>query len=133
MLSLFPSQNSYSQNQAPGFDVDVVSTSTRTCAFNVGPGHLSLVIQADGHQVWSLGGCAAAGRGTLLTDLARGVPAIVVVSWSLETSPGGCRASEQLGQQGQRGAARLASPGSYTASASDGGIASNVVTFKVGV
>lgn len=121
VLSLFSSQDSYGRGQPPEFDVDVVSTAAGTCAFDVGPGHLSLVVRASGKRVWGSARCDAGG-GTLATDLARGVPAIAEVSWDLETSAHGCRAS----------ASRRASPGSYTASASDGGIASNSVTFKVG-
>ncbi len=119
VLSLFTGQDSYNQAQLPEFDVDVVSTSARTCAFNVGPKQLSLVVRARGKRVWGSADCVT-GRGRLATDLARGVPAIVPISWDLQTSARGCQ-----------GTSSRAPAGNYTASASDGGVASNSVTFEV--
>jgi hypothetical protein len=120
VLSLFAGQDSYGQGQVPEFDVDVVSTGPRTCGFNVGTRHLSLVVRAHGTRVWASAECAA-GHGTLTTDLARGVPVIVPISWNRETSALACQ-----------GAGQQAPAGSYTASASDGGAASNPVRFTVG-
>jgi hypothetical protein len=120
VLSLFAGQDSYGQGQVPEFDVDVVSTGARTCGFNVSARHLSLVVRAHGTRVWASAECAA-GHGTLTTDLARGVPVIVPISWNRETSALACQ-----------GAGQQAPAGSYTASASDGGAASNPVRFTVG-
>jgi hypothetical protein len=120
VLSLFVDQDSYGQGQLPEFDVNVVSTATRTCGFNVGGKHLSLVVRAHGKRVWASVKCAA-GHGTLTTNLARGVPVIVPVSWNRQTSALACQGT---GQQ--------APAGRYTASASDGGVASNPVRFTIG-
>ena len=120
VLSLFVDQDSYGQGQLPEFDVNVVSTATRTCGFNVGAKHLSLVVRAHGKRVWASVKCAA-GHGTLTTNLARGVPVIVPVSWNRQTSALACQGT---GQQ--------APAGRYTASASDGGVASNPVRFTIG-
>jgi hypothetical protein len=120
VLSLFVDQASYGQNQLPEFDVNVVSTATRTCGFNVGAKHLSLVVRARGKRVWASVKCAA-GHGTLTTNLARGVPVIVPVSWNRQTSALACQGT---GQQ--------APAGRYTASVSDGGVASNPVRFTIG-
>jgi hypothetical protein len=120
VLSLFVGQDSYGQGQVPEFDVDVVSTADRTCGFNVGAKHLSLVVWERGTRVWASADCAA-GHGTLTTDLARGVPVIVPISWNRQTSPRACQ-----------GAGPQAPAGRYTASASDGGVASNPVRFTVG-
>ena len=120
VLSLFVDQDSYGQGQLPEFDVNVVSTATRTCGFNVGAKHLSLVVRAHGKRVWASVKCAA-GHGTLTTNLARGVPVIVPVSWNRQTSALACQGT---GQQ--------APAGRYTASASDGGAASNPVRFTIG-
>jgi len=119
VLSVFASQASYGAGQPPEFDVDVVSVADRSCAFNVGPRHLELVITAGRKRVWGSADCAAA-PGSLVTDLARGVPAILPVTWDLQTSAPGCAA-----------AARQAAAGSYAATASDGGVISNPVTFGV--
>lgn len=120
VLSLFSSQDSYGRGQLPEFDVDVVSTAARTCAFNVGPKFLALVITARGKRIWSSADCVA-GQGSLLTDLARGVPTVLPLSWDRETSAPGCKA-----------ASRQVAAGSFAAAASDGGLASNSVTFTLG-
>ena len=120
VLSLFSSQDSYGRGQLPEFDVDVVSTAAPTCAFNVGPKFLALVITARGKRIWSSADCVA-GQGSLLTDLARGVPTVLPLSWDRETSAPGCKA-----------ASRQVAAGSFAAAASDGGLASNLVTFTLG-
>jgi hypothetical protein len=119
VLSLFSSQDSYGRGQLPEFDVDVVSTSAQTCAFNVGPRFLALVITAGGKRIWSSADCVA-GPGSLLTDLARGVPMVVPLSWDRETSAPGCRVTS-----------RQVTPGHFAAAASDGDLASNPLTFTL--
>jgi hypothetical protein len=115
---VFASQAGYGPGQPPEFDLDVVSVADQTCAFNLGPRYLALVITGHGNRVWDSADCAAA-PGSLMTDLARGVPAILPVTWDLQTSAPGCVA-----------APRQAPAGSYVASASDGGVTSNPVTFS---
>ncbi len=119
VISLFTTQASYGQGQPAGFDVDVVSTAATTCSFNVGPRYLALVVMAGGRRVWGSADCAPR-AGSLLADLARGVPTVLPVSWDLQTSAPGCPAT-----------ARQAGDGSYTATAADGSITSNPVTFKL--
>jgi hypothetical protein len=119
VLSLFSGQDSYGKGQLPEFDVDVVSTSATPCAFDLGSAHLSLVVRAGRKRVWGSADCVTGG-GTLSTDLARGVPAIVPISWDLQTSARGCQ-----------GTSRRAPAGSYTAEASGGGLASDQVRFTV--
>jgi hypothetical protein len=120
VISLFADQDSYGQGQLPAFDVNVVSTAARTCGFNVGAKHLSLVVRAHGKRLWASAECAAR-HGTLTTNLARGVPVIVPVSWNRQTSALACQGT---GQQ--------VPAGRYTASVSDGGVASNPVRFTIG-
>ncbi len=120
VISLVVAQASYGKGQLPEFDVDVVSTAARTCGFNVGARRLSVVVRAHGKRLWASADCAA-GHAKLTTDLARGVPVIVPVSWNRQTSAGSCQ-----------GDGRQAPAGSYTASASDGGAASNLVRFTLG-
>ena len=119
VLSLFSSQASYGRGQLPVFDVDVVSTSAQACAFNVGPRFLTLVITAGGKRIWSSADCVA-GPGSLLTNLARGVPTVVPLSWDRETSAPGCRVTS-----------RQVTTGSFAAAASDAGLASNPLTFTL--
>jgi hypothetical protein len=120
VLSLFVGQDSYAQGQAAQFAVDVVSTADRTCGFNVGAKHLSLVVRAHGAQVWASTECAA-GAGTLTANLTRGVPVIVPISWNQQTPAGACG-----------GTGPQAPAGRYTASVSDGGAASTPVRFRLG-
>jgi hypothetical protein len=119
VLSLFSSQASYSSGQLAEFDVDVVSTAARTCAFNVGPRFLTLVITVGEKRIWSSADCIA-GPGSLPTDLARGVPTVVPLTWDRETSSPGCRVTS-----------RQVTAGSFTAAASDGGLVSNPLTFTL--
>mgnify|MGYP001418044980 CR=1 FL=1 len=119
VLSLSASQASYGPGQLPEFDVDVVSTAARTCAFDVGPRYLALAVTARGKRIWSSADCVG-GRGSLLTSLARGVPTVLPVSWDRETSAPGCT-----------GPSRPAPGGSYAVTASDGGVASKSVPFTL--
>jgi hypothetical protein len=61
-----------------------------------------------------------AGRGSLLADLARGVPTVLPLSWDRQTSAPGCAM-----------ASRPLPAGSFAAAASYGGLASNSVTFTL--
>jgi len=119
VITLYAGRGVYGPRQAPAFDVAFVSTAARPCAVNVGPRFLKLAVTGHGRRVWGLADCAA-GHGSLLAGLARGVPEIVPVSWDRQTSAPGC-AQE----------ARRAPAGRYAAVASDGGVTSNPVTFRV--
>ena len=119
VISVSSDRSSYRQAQSPEFDVDVVSTANRTCAFNVGPKFLSLVVMAGRKRVWSSADCVQ-GRGSLMTNLARGVPTVLPITWDRRRSAPGCTATS--------GQVRS---GSFAASASDGSVASNSVTFRL--
>ena len=119
VISVFSSRSSYRRGQLPEFDVDVVSTADRTCAFNVGPKFLSLAVTAGGKRIWSSADCVG-GRGSLMTNLARGVPTVLPVSWDRERSAPRCAATS-----------RRVREGSFAAAASDGGITSNPVPFRL--
>jgi hypothetical protein len=119
VLSLFTSQDSYGPGQLPVFNLDVVSTSARTCTFNVGPKFLALVITSGGARIWDSADCVA-GAGSLVTYLVKGVPTVLPISWGRQTSTPGCAAS----------AARVPS-GTYAAAASHGRLVSKKVTFRI--
>ena len=119
VISVSSSRSSYRRGQQPEFDVNVVSTAHRNCAFNVGPKFLSLVIMAGGKRIWSSADCVG-GHGSLMTNLARGVPTVLPVTWNRQRSAPGCTATS-----------RRVRSGSFTASASDGSVASNPVTFRL--
>lgn len=120
VISLTATQAAYGQSQPPEFDVYVVSTAAGTCSFNVGPRYLAVLVANGSRRVWGSADCAAA-PGSLVTDLARGVPVVLPVSWDLQTSAPGCRA-----------AAGQATAGSYTATASGDGMSSSPVAFRLG-
>ncbi len=120
VLSLINAQPTYGRGQLPQFTVDVVATGGPTCTFNVGASHIALVIRSGGERVWSSADCVQ-GAGDLVTDLQRGVPTVLPISWNRQPSAPGCRA-----QSGS------VPDGIYTATAADGWLRSNTVTFRIG-
>ena len=119
VLSLFSAQQSYGPGQLPQFTVDVVGTSRQTCTFNVGASHIELIIRSGSAQIWNSSDCVQ-GAGDLVTDLQRGVPTVLPISWNRQPSSPGCRAQ-----------AAPAPAGTYTATATDGWLGSNTVTFHI--
>ena len=120
VLSLFSSQASYSLRETPQFEVDVVSTASRSCAFNIGASHVLLQVSAGGKLIWTSADCAE-GQASLVTTLHRGVPTVVPITWDGQHSSPGCPVP---------GAAAPA--GTYSATARDGSLASNALTFSMG-
>jgi hypothetical protein len=120
VLSLFASQQAYPGSQFPQFSIDVVSLARQTCTLDVGARHVVLVIRSAAGRVWSSADCAAAG-GTFSTDLRRGVPTVLPISWNRRESRPGCAAGS---------APALA--GTYTAIATDGTLESNAAAFRLG-
>lgn len=119
VLSLFSGQESYGAGQLPQFNVDVVATARQTCTFNVGARHVALIIRAGSVRVWSSADCVQ-GAGNLVSDLQRGVPTVLPISWNRQASAPGCPA----------GTSRMPA-GTYTATVSDGALTSNPVTFRI--
>ncbi len=120
VLSLFSSQASYGARQLPQFTVDVVATARQTCTFDVGARHIALVIFAGSVRVWSSADCVQ-GAGDLVSDLQRGVPTVVPISWNRQASSAGCPATSST-----------MPGGSYTATVSDGALVSNSISFRIG-
>lgn len=119
VLSLFSSQAGYGAGALPQFNVDVVTTARQTCTFNVGARHVALIIRAGSVRVWSSADCVQ-GTGNLSSDLQRGVPTVLPISWNRQASAPGCPA----------GTSRMPA-GTYTATVSDGSLTSNPVTFRI--
>jgi hypothetical protein len=120
VLTMFASASSYSVEQIPQFDVDVVSTADYACAFDVGAQHVVLQISAGAAQIWTSAECAES-QAVQLATLHRGVPTVVPMTWDGQYSSAGCPVP-----------GRAAPAGSYTATASAGSAASNSVTFRIG-
>jgi len=119
VLSLFATQTAYSVRQTPEFQLDVVSTASSTCTFNVGAGHVVLRIAAGSQLVWTSAHCAE-GQASQQIPLYRGVPAVVPIAWDELHPPAGCPVP---------GAA--VSRGRYTATASDASLTSNTLAFRI--
>jgi hypothetical protein len=119
VLSLFASQISYPAHDWPQFEVDVVSTSGKPCTFNVGATHLTLAIKTGSTAVWNSADCAG-GRKSLVTDLVKGVPTVLPISWQRKTSSPGCKL-----------AASAVPAGIYAATASSGPLTSNTEIFRL--
>ena len=119
VISASANQVEFGSGQRPAFSLSVVSTQPTDCSFNVGPGHLALVIKEGTTRIWSSADCVT-GTGSLITALRRGVPTVVAIGWNKETSAPGCG-----------GPARSVPAGTYTAYAVDGSLASAPVTFRL--
>jgi hypothetical protein len=119
VLSLSASQAQFGPDQKPNFSLSVVSTQPADCSFNVGVGHLALVIKQGPARIWSSADCVT-GSGSLVTALKRGVPTVVSIGWNKKTSSPGCT-----------GPVRSVPAGSYTAYATDGSLVSAPVTVRL--
>jgi hypothetical protein len=119
-LRLAASQPSYSLQQIPEFDVDVVSAAGYSCTFDIGARHVLLQISAGTGQVWTSKDCAE-GLATRLATLRHDVPDVVQMTWDDQYSSTGCPVP-----------GRAAPAGSYTARATAGSATSNGVTFRIG-
>lgn len=117
VISLFAAQYSYGPHDVPVFEVDVVSTAPRLCTFNLGVKNVRLLIRSGSARVWGSADCAR-GAGPQLTKLAKGVPAVLRISWDRKTSAPGCRLAR-----------RVAQPGTYTATAYSGQLRSQTMIF----
>jgi hypothetical protein len=119
VLSLFTGQTAFGPGQWPAFDVNVVSTQVAECSFNIGSGHLAVLIKEGPALIWNSADCAA-GASTLVAALRRGVPTVLAVSWNRQTSAPGCSTRHTK-----------VPPGTYTAYAVDGQVTSQPVTFSI--
>jgi hypothetical protein len=117
VLSLSSPRYSYPAHAQPEFDVDVVSTAPGRCTASLGATRLHIVIRAGGkRQVWDSAACAA--PAARVTTLARGVPAMVRITWNRKTSAPRCRDAHPA-----------ARPGTYTATAYSGNLSSRAMIF----
>jgi len=119
-LRVAASQSSYSLQQVPEFDIDVVSTAGYSCTFDTGARHVLLQISAGTAQIWTSADCAE-GLASRPTTLDHGVPDVVKMTWDDQYSTAGCPMP-----------GRAAPAGSYTARATADPAASNSVTFQIG-
>ncbi|HEY3733121.1 MAG TPA: hypothetical protein VGL63_04325 [Streptosporangiaceae bacterium] len=117
MISLTMNGDSFGATARPGFGIDVVSTDRATCTLNLGTKHLTLVISSGGVRAWGSGDCAA-GAGSAVTKLPRGVPAQRSITWHRVLSSPGCKTAHTA-----------ARPGTYTAVAYDGSLHSQTLVF----
>jgi hypothetical protein len=122
VLSLFSGQASFSVRQTPEFEVDVVSTASRPCTFDIGARHLLLQVSAGSSRVWTSADCAE-GQASLIAKLSRGVPTVVPIAWNGQHSSPGCPVP---------GAAASGGPYTATATTTGGAQSSNALTFRIG-
>lgn len=120
VISLTANGDSYAGAARPEFTIDVVSTDSRTCAFNVGARYLTLVISSGGVREWGSDDCTS-GSQSRPEMLARGVPVQKTITWDRTLSAPGCHLTPTA-----------ARPGTYTATASDAGVRSHTVVFVLG-
>jgi hypothetical protein len=119
VLSLFTSRASYSAGQYPAFQIDAVSTASRTCSFDISPGRLHVQVMSKGRVIWDSADCSRGEPGRSV-QFRRGVPAETSVTWRRIVSLPGCVT-----------VASSARPGSYQVQARDSSVASPVRSFKL--
>jgi hypothetical protein len=119
VLSLQTSHASFGPHTQPQFQVNVVSTSAATCRFNVGAQHIKLVIKAGQARIWSSADCASE-PGSLVTDLHRGIPTALPISWNRQRSTPACTKAKSP-----------VPAGTYSATAIDGTLASNTEKIRL--
>jgi hypothetical protein len=119
VLSLFTSRGSYYAGQYPSFQIDAVSTASRTCSFDLSPHRLHVQVMSSGRIIWDSADCAR-GEPNRSIQLRRGVPAEASATWRRTISLPGCVT-----------VASSARPGRYQVQAKDSSVGSPVRTFKL--
>ena len=120
VLSLFTSKSEYYGGQDPEFGVYAVSTGAQSCAFEMGPSKLDVVVMSAGRVIWESSDCAK-GDSSRTAELSRGVPVQESVSWNRSITLPGCVTL-----------ASSARPGTYQVQAKTATVSSPVRTFKLG-
>jgi hypothetical protein len=120
VLSLFTSKAEYYGGQDPEFGLYAVSTGAQSCAFEMGPSKLNVVVMSAGRVIWESSDCAK-GDSSRTAELSRGVPVQESVSWNRSITLPGCITL-----------ASSARPGTYQVQARTADVASPVRTFKIG-
>jgi hypothetical protein len=119
VLSLFASRTAYYGGQYPAFQIDAVSTASRTCSFDISPHRLHVQVMSKGRVIWDSADCSR-GEPNRPVQFRRGVPAETSVTWRRIVSLPGCIT-----------VASSARPGSYQVQARDSSVASPVRSFKL--
>ena len=120
VLSLFTSKSEYHGGQDPEFSLYAVSTGAQSCAFEMSPGKLDVVVTSAGRVIWESSDCAK-GDASRTAELSRGVPVQESVSWNRSITLPGCITL-----------ASSARPGTYQVQARTATVSSPVRTFKLG-
>ena len=81
----------------------------------------ALVVRSGSVRGLELLRTARSGSGSLVLDLQRGVPTTLSITWNRQTSSPGCT-----------GPSSAMPAGTYSATVTDGGLTSNLVTFRLG-
>jgi hypothetical protein len=89
VLSVTGNQIQFGPVQQPVFRLSVVSTQRTACSFDVGPGHLALLVTAGSARIWNSGDCVNS-AGSVVVTLRRGIPATVSIAWNKNRSSPGC-------------------------------------------
>ena len=119
VLSLFTSRTSYYACQYPSFQIDAVSTASRTCTFDLSPHRLHVQVTSSGRIIWDSADCTR-GQPDRSIQLRRGVPVEAAATWRRTISLPGCVI-----------VASSARAGSYEVQARDSSVASPVRSFKL--
>jgi hypothetical protein len=119
VLSLFTSRTDYYAGEYPSFQVDAVSTASRTCSFDISPRRLHVEVMSSGRVIWDSADCSR-GEPDRSVALRRGVPTEASATWRRVISLPGCVT-----------VASSARTGTYEVQAKDASVASPVRSFRL--
>jgi hypothetical protein len=120
VVNLVETKDAFARKENPQFRLSVVNTGQRACTLGVGPKELEILIGSPAGRVWSSARCAA-GSGSSIQLLPRGIPYVTGIEWDRTSSPAaGCT-----------GHLDTAPPGTYRAVAREGKIRSKRQVFRL--
>jgi hypothetical protein len=120
VVNLAEAKDTFVGKEHPQFKLSVVNTGQLACTLGVGPKELEISVRSGSGPAWSSARCAA-GSGSSIQLLQRGIPYVTGVEWDRTRSPA-------AGCSGHR---ERALPGTYRVIAREGRIRSNRQVFHL--
>ncbi|MEO5874243.1 MAG: hypothetical protein ABIS86_18280, partial [Streptosporangiaceae bacterium] len=119
VVDLLPVRPRFAAAETPQFRLSVVNTGRLDCTFDVGPKQLVAKIKSGRDRIWASANCAA-GTGSSIQMLRRGIPYASVFGWDRRRSRAACPAPRPR-----------ALPGFYLLQAEGQGIKTRKVPFQL--
>jgi hypothetical protein len=119
VVDLAPVKPRFAAAETPRFGLSVVNTGKLDCTFDVGAKQLVTKIKSGGDKIWASANCAA-GSGSSIQLLRRGIPYASVFDWDRKRSRAACAAPRPK-----------APPGFYVLQAEGAGIRTKKARFQL--